>query len=440
MNWFKKKTIFAFAVVLLFSPVASRAGLPNVEAEEESYWGLIYEPMEAGYWWGSAYEKEFKLERRVPFALTLDVTNEYDDNIFSTEKNQSRDLITYINPGLQLNMRGLRYAIALDYQMAVTKYADVDSAPGIDLRDLDYIGHNLRLMAKRMINDRLKVGVEELFLLSRRPTDVSFAAKQISAAKYYRNWVSPYLEQQLSDRISLRLKFRFDTLHFLETFTPDDEDTSGYSVAATLGYELNPRTDVYFDARAMTRTYDISTDYNAYQAVVGMTRKFNPRYRGEISLGAQQKYFDKEIKGQVEDTTSMIGMAKLVRETKKTIAELSFAHFPADLGVGNSYYSVDRASLDFSYSPYAKTRLSASIFFEGLGYDEEKGYTESGHWGKRDDKLYGGDLLIQYTLKNWLILSLGYTRIERDSNLRNSDYKENRVFFSIKGVAELWEK
>jgi hypothetical protein len=135
-----------------------------------------------------------------------------------------------------------------------------------------------------------------------------------------------------------------------------------------------------------------------------------------------------------------MGMAKLVRETKKTLVELSFSHYPADLALGNSYYSVDRASLDFFYSPYSKTRLAASIFFEGMGYDEEKGFTESGHWEKRDDKLYGGDILIQYTLKNWLILSLGYTRIERDSNLINSDYKENRVFFSIKGVAELWKK
>jgi hypothetical protein len=438
MNWFKKGVVFTFVVVFLFFPTKSRAWLPDMEAEEESYWGLIYGPMEEGYW-GSTYEKEFKLERRVPFALTLDIKNEYDDNIFSTEKNQSRDLITYINPGLQINSRGLRYAIALDYQMAVTKYADLDSAPGINLRELDYIGHNLRLMAKRMINDRLKVGVEELFLLSRRPTDVSFATNQISAAKYFRNWVSPYLEHQLSDRTSLRLKFRFDTLHYLETLTPSDENSSAYSVDVTLGHELNSRTNVYVDARALTRDYEISTNYNAYQAVVGITRKFNPRYRGEISFGAQQKYFDKQIKGQVGDTTRMIGMAKLVRETKKTLAELSFSHYPADLGMENSYYSVDRASLNFFYSPYSKTSLAASIFFEGLGYDEEKGLTESGHWEKRDDKLYGGDFLIQYTLKRWLILSLGYTRIERDSNLINSDYKENRVFFSIKGVAELWK-
>jgi hypothetical protein len=320
--------------------------------------------------------------------------------------------------------------------MAVTKYADLDSAPGIDLKDLDYIGHNLRLMAKRMISDRLKVGVEELFLLSRRPTDVSMVSNQISAAKYYRNWLSPYLEHQLTDRTSLRLKFRFDDLHYLETFTPSDEDSTAYSVDVTLGHELNSRTNVYVDARAMARTYDFSADYNAYQAVVGIARKFNPRWRGEISLGAQRKDFDKEIEGVVENSTKMIGMAKITRETNKTLTELAFAHYPADLGTGNSYYSADRVSLDFFYSLYAKTRLAASIFFEGLGYDEE----ENWRGDKRDDKIYGGDFLIQCPLKNWLILSFGYTRIQRDSNLSNSDYNENRVFFSIKGVAELWKK
>ena len=439
MNWFAKGAIFAFILVLLFFPTKSRAWLPDLEAEEESYWGLIYEPMEEGYW-GSVYEKEFKLEKRVPFALSFDIKNEYDDNIFSTEKNQSRDLITYINPGLQINARGLRYAIALDYQMSVTKYANLDPGPGINLRDLDYIGHNLRLMAKRMINDRLKVGLEELLLLSRRPTDVTLDTNQVSAAKYLRNWISPYVEDQLSDRTSLRIRFRFDILHYLQKFTPDDEDSSAYSVDVMLGHELNSRTNVYFDARFLTRDYEISTDYNAYQAVVGITRKFNPRYRGEISFGVQKKNFDKQINGVVENTTRTIGMAKLARETKKTSAELSFSHFPADLGLDNSYYTVNRASLDFFYSPYSKTRLGASIFFEDLAYDLEKGVTESGQLKKRDDKLYGGDFLIQYTLKSWLILSLGYTRIERDSNIINSNYKDNRVFFSIKGVAEWWEK
>jgi hypothetical protein len=97
---------------------------------------------------------------------------------------------------------------------------------------------------------------------------VSLATNQVSAAKYLRNWISPYVENQLSDRTSLRIKFRFDTLHYLETFTPSDENSSAYSVDVTLGHELNSRTNVYFDTRALARDYEISSDYKAYQAVV----------------------------------------------------------------------------------------------------------------------------------------------------------------------------
>ena len=92
------------------------------------------------------------------------------------------------------------------------------------------------------------------------------------------------------------------------------------------------------------------------------------------------------------------------------------------------------------YYPYPKTKLAFSAFFERLSYDQQRGYTSGGNYEKREDHLYGGDLLLEYTMKTWLILSLGYAHIERNSNLRGGDYSDNRIFFSIKGVLELWKK
>ncbi|WAC08640.1 MAG: hypothetical protein OS130_05460 [Thermodesulfobacteriota bacterium] len=177
--------------------------------------------MEQGYW-GNFFEREFKVDRKVPLSLSIALTEEYDDNIFCTEKNQSRDLITFITPRIQFNSSGPRYTASLDYLMPVTRYSNLDPASGRDRKDLDYVGHNLSFYGKRLINDTLKVGMEELFILSRRPTDMWLGTDRISAAKYYRNWFSPYVEKQLSDRVSISLRFRYDRLHYLDAFNPDD--------------------------------------------------------------------------------------------------------------------------------------------------------------------------------------------------------------------------
>ncbi len=419
---------------LLF--LETKASPQEIEIEEESYWGSIFEPVEEGYW-GSIYEREFKIEKRIPFQFSLDLKEEYDDNIFSTEENQSRDIITTIAPGIRINLRGLRHVVTFDYQLKVTRYNDIDPASGIDLKKLDYIGHNMSLWAKRMITDRFKIGIEDRFLLSRRPTDMFLATNRISAAKFWRNWVSPYLEYQLSERTGLKLRFQFDALRYREFFTLSDEDTEAFSGYFSFGYEKNEKTQLFFDYRILSRDYYWSPGYQANQFLLGFRRLFNPIFRGEFASGYQERRFDREIKGEVEDISEIIGLIRIIGETKKSQAELYYFHYPADLSEGGNYYIVDRVSLEIFYFPTSKFKLAASIFQERIKYDQGRGFTESGRLEKRKEDLLGGEFLIEFSATKWLTLSLGYTRIERDSNLRDGDYRDNRLFFSVKGTINL---
>ncbi|WAC08639.1 MAG: hypothetical protein OS130_05455 [Thermodesulfobacteriota bacterium] len=205
-----------------------------------------------------------------------------------------------------------------------------------------------------------------------------------------------------------------------------------------MGYRINFRTNVFFDFRETSRNFQWSSDYHSSQGLFGVTRQLTPLYRLELAFGAQKKFFDKQIKGVAGDVTRVLGTTKLVRKTPKSQAELSYNHFPADFGNGNSYYFVDLAALDYSCQPFPKTRIGVSAFFENFTYEQEKGLTESGKWEKRDDSLYGGNCFIEYAFQRWCIFPIGYTRIQRESNLKHSDYNENRVFLSIKGVGSFW--
>ena len=435
--------IVVMLALLLFG--GARAWAQEVEAWERG----ISDFLEEGYW-GSIYEREFKAERRAPpslfaekrapLSLFLDVKEEYDDNIFSTAEDRSRGLITSITPGVRVRSSGLRHEASLDYRLRVTRYANVDPAPGVDLKGLDYLGHSLSLGVKRMIADNFKIGIEEQFLLSRRPADMYLATNRISAAEYWRNWFSPYLAYQLSERTALGLRLRLDTLRYRESFTPADEDSASYGGEFTLGHWMNPRTWFFADFRGFSRDYDWSEGYKANQFLLGVRSSFNPTFRGEFSLGYQKRDFSREIEGMVEDRGEFLGLARLIRETEKSEVELIYFHHPIDIGEGGAYYTIDRTSLTLFYLLLPTVKVAASLFYERVSYDHERVFTEGGKLEKRSDDLYGGDILLEFNIKKWLYLSLGYTGMGRDSNLWQGDYKKNQVFFSLRSVMELWKE
>ena len=399
----------------------------------------IYDLLEQGYW-ESIYEKEFGIERRAPVVLSLDSISHYSDNIFLRDTNRSRDIITYVEPRIKLNIQGLRYSIMLDYRLRVVRYANLDPAPGLDLKDMDYTGHVMNLGMNRVMSKKFNIGLNDRYLTSRRPRDMYLGTNRISRAKFFRNWFRPFLEYYLSDRTAIRINFLYDSLHYQERVGYADEDSEGHSMDIVLGHLINEKTHIYSDCRYFTRDYDYSTGYKAYQQLIGFRRMLNPFFWIEGAAGLQMRKFDREEKGIVEDFNRMVALAKIVRETPRSRIELIFTHFPPDMGEGGSYYNSDRYTFNLFYLFSENIKMALSTFYEFLSYYHEKGPGEDGTIKHRRDVRYGGDLLVECSLNRNLSFSFGYTRLQRDSNLMASDFRENRITLSVKGRLELWGK
>ena len=153
---------------------------------------------------------KFGIERKAPVILALNTMSEYSDNIFLRDKNVSRDIITYIEPRVRINIQEPRYLIMLDYRLKVVRYANLDPAPGLDLRDMNYTGHVMDLVMDRLLSKRCKIGLDDRYLSSRRPRDMYLGTNRISKAKFYRNWLSPYVEYYLSEKNIIRVNFLHD--------------------------------------------------------------------------------------------------------------------------------------------------------------------------------------------------------------------------------------
>ena len=397
----------------------------------------IYDMLEQGYW-ESIYEKEFGIERRAPLVLSLDIISHYSDNVFLKDTNVSRDIITHIEPRVKVNVQGLRYSLVFGYRLKVVRYANLDPEPGLDLKEMDYMGHVMNFSVNRIVSRRFNIGLSDRYLTSRKPRDMYLGTNRISRAKFYRNWFRPFLEYYLSDKTAIKINLSYDLLRYQERIGHADEDSTGYSMDIVMGHAINEKTYLYSNYRYFTRDYDYSTGYKAYQHLIGFRRVLRPFFWFEGGAGLQTRNFDREEKGVVEDFTRMVALARISRETPKSKVELMFTHFPPDIGEGGSYYDADRYSFNIFYLPYTKVKGALSLFYESLSYYHEKGITEDGTIEHRRDSRYGGDLLVEWELSKNFSVSLGYTRLQRDSNLINADFVENRITLSIKGRLELW--
>ncbi|MDY6861426.1 MAG: hypothetical protein SV062_00385, partial [Thermodesulfobacteriota bacterium] len=389
-------------------------------------------------WGNNIYREKLKSDDLAPISFSIKMENEYNDNVFSTEDDMSSGLINYIVPRFIVNSIGTRHTILFDYGLKVIRYNNIDTYSDIDLKDLNYIGHRLGLQAKRKVTDQLRLGIDERFLVSRRPTDMYIGTNRISASKYLRNWSSPYMEYQINERVGFTLQYTFDNLQYREFSSIYDEDTEAHTFNASFVYEKNFKTRFLLNYQSSIRDYDGSSGYNKNQFIFGIKRKFNPEIKGEIFTGYETRKFDREIKGVVEDIKDFPGGLKLSRETKKNKVELSYNHHPVEIGEGDNYYTVNRLSLNVLFLNFQKIKFSNYFFYEWVYYDKLKGLSHGGSLKKRDDKLFGFDLYVDYLVKPWLTISLGYTRIERDSNVIKGDYKENRLFLTFEGFYELW--
>jgi len=391
--------------------------------------GNIYEILEQGYW-ESIYEKELGAAVRAPIILSLNIMSEYSDNIFLKQTDVSRDI----------NLQKLRYSLSFDYKCRIIRYANIDPAPGFNLRNMNYIGHVMNLTFSRIISRRCKLGINNRYISSRRPRDMYLGTNRISKAKFYRNWFTPFFEYYLSDRTAVRIKLLYDMLRYQERISYADEDSNGYSIETVFGHILNEKTQFYINQRFFARKYDYSSGYLAYQDLIGLRRAIRPFFWFEGACGLQIRNFDREQKDEIENFKKFVAIAKIARETPKSYTEFMFTHFPPDIGEGNNYYSINRYSFNLFYLASTKLKCAISVFYESLNYYHEKGIGKDWTIKKRKDERYGGDAFLEFEINKYISISLGYARLQRESNMLGADFTENRISLSIKGKIELWGK
>jgi hypothetical protein len=369
------------------------------------------------------------------FSAFLEFEQEYDDNVYATAFDEVRDLIGNVVAGTTIGLKTEKSYLDLDYKIKRVFYYDIEDDGGIDTTEMNYTYHNLSLDASTFLASRLRVGISEKYLRSRRLSEYYFLTNRISLAEYWDNRISPYIEYQLIEKLKLLLKYQYDVLDYVESYTIYDQDTSEHRGYLTLEYSLNPRNSIDLDYQYWRRDYDVFTPYRAHQVTAGFNREFSEVFKGEIRGGYQTVDYEEEVKGIVEDWQGFVYEVSIAAKTEKSYARLSFEQTQADLGgYGGGYYQVRMLSADMGHTFLGKISTRLNGYYQQCRYGEWQVITESGAREKRSDNIWDVSARVEYPVHRRLSIGLSFSHTERDSNEIGiwGDFAQNRIFFTIK--------
>ena len=389
------------------------------------------------------------------------VEEQYDSNLFVTEKNEKDDFATVISPGVNLAYETPTALVNLDYGYRHFFY--------YDFTDLDYDDHRGTLEARKDFGPRFSLALSDVLLRSKDP--IEFTGQEESQLpsiragernRYTRNIVRPEATFRFAERSSLKLGYqnqilrndaenvadqdenranallghRFGIHHGIELFyeyinqdfgsTTPPQPSGDFKANTGRGrytYYFDPKSSMFFEYLYVDKDVDQESaafsDYQLHNARLGFSRDLYENFSVSASAGylLRRAHDQNDVDG-ITGRLNFSGQYKSLEtnvygETGYgddfTSAEIrGFFHFWR--GGGNATYQLlERLRAETSFSVNRQKFLDIN----------------------RTDTYYNFRGGLRYQVLKWLFFSLDYEYNNRDSNVPLLGYTRNRVFFRV---------
>jgi hypothetical protein len=353
----------------------------------------------------------------------LDLTEQYNDNIFFRNTDREADFLSIISPGLEFEVGRDENFMRLDYSWDNFFYADND--------ELNADQHRLRFQNSLVLDDFSVTGRD----------NIEFLSSVLSGGSTVRNTVV---------------------------------DRAIYRDEYTLKYDLGERTAVYFEGLHHTTDFDHPAlfDSNTLMGSLGFTWKafsktslFSEVYYGQTARNVNgpgvKPPWSWNLGGFIgargDFTEKLTGTAKAGYETREFADGVGGASSPVvSIGLTEAFTEKSTLRLTYTRQTYVSTEFLRSqftadvvdlAFTQWIGNDGRFKGTVGGYYNRdtydgaqpavggpveRADDLWRAYLTLNYDLSRWSSLLLGY-EFEKFSSSHPGviDYHANRVTLTV---------
>lgn len=364
----------------------------------------------------------------VTLTPALTVEQRFDDNIFSTETDEVDTPVTVLMPGATLSVEfDANSRLDFTYAGDIGTYWDSD--------DDNYDDHYLEAAGSAQVADRVGISGYVAYEVEHddRGTGPSNGLADLTTTTFSEpttydrvlGGAQLNLGREGASRVRGELAIDLDSREYnnFRALTAErDRDRQMYRATGFL--EIAPNTDLLVEGRYNNIEYDFvsagstTLDSEETSFLVGVTWRATARTTGTVKLGYIDKSFADAGRTDFDDPTWSID----VTYAPRTYSQITFSSGSAPRetdgqgdAITNTYYS---ANWTHDWSEVIHSRV-------GLNYT-----TEEFEGATREDDVTNIDLGVDYDLRRYLTIGVGYRFSQRNSNQANTDFDRNMLFVS----------
>ena len=356
-----------------------------------------------------------RLADGIEFTPTLQVSESYDDNFRAVEKKEESSWITTIAPTLTLDAYGSKSAYRLSYRAVSDTFHSSHKDNNTD--------HHLTADAGFEFDarNRLKLSagyhdVEETASVDQNVENDKYNSKNVGGV---------YTFGAESARTQLDLGANYDELRYTNSGRLNaDKERDATALRSTLYYRVAPKTKVLLEGRHTDYDYVSNDRLNSKNIglLTGVTWEATAKTTGMVKIGREKKDFDDS---SVDDKST--GMWEVgVTWAPRTYSSFSLnTRRGFDEGSDNAN-TIKTQSTTLSWNHDWAERLSSTVSYTRSVQDYQ--YNTAGQ--KREDTLDSFGLSLNYEMRRWLDLGVGYKYTDNDSDAtpRNSESYTRNIF------------
>ena len=354
--------------------------------------------------------------------LLLDIEEQYSDNFYRRPDDEIDVYSTIIKPGITASTWTDRSSVLFAYSPTFNYYTGDNHT--VDASDDNFVGHDLNLVAETTLYERLRLSLTEIFQATREPGayDVLLVG-EADRERYSNNQVRPFLTYDFGEKFTGILGYQHQAYNYEDS--RNSHEHRGYF---TLRYHLNDRNSLEVEEQYWTREYPAEPDYTSSQTQLIFRRTVSDFLNYEIGVGYHDREFESGATG-VEDYDDIIYRLALTGESDVSKLFLGFRKNVNDFSKRASwYFEANRFTLSVEHTFVEKLIFTLATFYQMNDYET----VIPGDPEVREDEIWDGFLGIRYRIRDWLSAGLSFEHTDRDSNISEWSYTEDRIFASIR--------
>ncbi|WP_312937442.1 outer membrane beta-barrel protein [Stutzerimonas nitrititolerans] len=373
---------------------------------------------------GSALAVEamsIKLAEGLEFTPSLKVSESYDDNFREVEDNEESSWVTRISPTLALTAYGRKSEYVLSY----TADSDIFHSSHKD----NNTDHHLTADAGFRFDARNALVVNAGY---HKVEETTSATAGTQGDKYNtRNIGGVYTYGAQTAMFQVDFGADYKELRYDNTARRgngdrlnSEKERDATALRSTLYYRVAPKTRALFEVRHTDYSYvsEKNLDATNLAFLTGLTWEATAKTTGTVKIGREKKSFDRNVN---DDQSNGMWEAGITWQPRTYSTFNLRARRALDEGE-NGASAIEATSTTLDWKHYWLDRVYSTASYTR----SEQDYVDD-NINNRLDKTDIFGLGLNYEMRRWLDIGVGYKYAENDSNVRNESYERNIYSISI---------